>query len=55
MKTIERLSYLFGSILLWLLLIIGALVAALIAPAISEILTRTYSEYANDRLVIQVL
>jgi MFS family permease len=55
MKTIERLSYLFGSILLWLLFIIGALVAALIAPAISEFLTRTYSEYANDRLVIQLL
>ena len=55
MNTIERLSYLLGSILLWLLFGMGALAAAFIAPAISESLTRTYSEYANDRLVIQLL
>ena len=55
MNTLERLSYLIGSILLWLLFGMGALAAAFIAPAISESLTRTYSEYANDRLVIQLL
>lgn len=55
MNTIERISYIAGSALLWLIFAMGGLVTAVIVPILSSDLATTYSEYANDRVVIQLL
>lgn len=55
MNTIERFSYTLGSALLWLIFALGGLVTVVIVPIISNELTLTYSEYTNDRAVIQIM
>lgn len=55
MNTIERVSYLLGSILLWLIFFMSGLVVFLIVPILATDLTQAYIEYAQDRFVIQTL
>ena len=55
MNTIERLSYLLGSALLWLIFAIGGLVVLLIVPVLATDLTQAYNEYAQDQFAIQTL
>ncbi len=54
-KPFEKLTHLFGSAILWLLILLGLLAHVLVIPANAYALQDAYSEYANDALTIQIL
>ena len=55
MKTFEKLTHLFGSAILWVLILLGVLAHVLVIPATASSLQAAYSEYTNDALTIQIL
>ena len=55
MTKFEKLTYLLGSAILWLLILIGLVVLVLFIPVNVSALQNTYQEYSGDGLTIQIL
>ena len=55
MTKFEKLTYLLGSAILWLLILIGLVVLGLFIPANVSALQNSYQEYSGDGLTIQTL
>jgi hypothetical protein len=55
MTKFEKLTYLLGSAILWLLILLGLVVLGLFIPVNVSALQNTYQEYSGDGLTIQIL
>jgi len=55
MTRTQRITYLFGSITLWTLVLFGLVGVTLVVPIVSDSLAKQFTEYSNERWTIQAL